>query len=263
MNTGGLVMSIHERISSTHRLMLLNDSRQLMSFYFHARDDDIKCFGSVFAFIGDHPELAEIARTTHPPFPVVLKRGSILTNTCVAWSELIASGLHCCRLCDNHWDDFKRARFPVGQEPQPRDPTTSYEAQKQVIHDLGVEGKITAAKETLKENGWGKHLSPTWELEWVRVNFYKCFGVCSLHLLSLGIAKVPTHTRAHRTCRKLLLLPQCFCPLTSPFPSHLTHTYSATSATWRCGWAMRTHKSSTSGLLHTPDLRGWSSSARA
>lgn len=66
----------------------------------------------------------------------------------------------------------------------------AYAEHKQALQDLMVHGKKKAAKDTLKANGWGKHLSPIWELEWVRINFYKCFGICSLHLVLLGIGKV-------------------------------------------------------------------------
>jgi len=93
-------------------------------------------------------------------------------------------------LCHNSWDNFKTTWFPSGKEPSLRNPDTAYIEHKQTLDDLTIHGKKKDAKAKLKANGWCKHLSPIWQLQWVRFNFYKCFGICTLHLLLLGISKV-------------------------------------------------------------------------
>ncbi len=40
------------------------DLEHACMIYFRAWDHEIKCYGSIFAFIGDHPGLAEIMRMT-------------------------------------------------------------------------------------------------------------------------------------------------------------------------------------------------------
>jgi hypothetical protein len=53
-----------------------------------------------------------------------------------------------------------------------------------------VRGDVGRAKRKIQAYGWARHVSPFWELLWMRPSFYRCFGICLLHLEYLGLAKV-------------------------------------------------------------------------
>jgi hypothetical protein len=51
-------------------------------------------------------------------------------------------------------------------------------------------GMVGLADEKIKVNGWVQHVSPFWDLLWMWVSFYNCFGICLLHIKHLGLLKV-------------------------------------------------------------------------
>jgi hypothetical protein len=53
-----------------------------------------------------------------------------------------------------------------------------------------LRGKIGQANRAIRSNGWSQNISVFWELLWMRPTFYKCFGICFLHLELLGLLKV-------------------------------------------------------------------------
>ncbi len=66
-------------------------------------------------------------------------------------------------------------------------------AHAQALADAGsgMQGLVGPAQEQISSNGWSTQtVSPFWSLLWMRQSFYKCFGICFLHLELLGLVKV-------------------------------------------------------------------------
>jgi hypothetical protein len=80
--------------------------------------------------------------------------------------------------------------FPA---PTPRgDYNSVHDAHVAALHDsrYGVRGVVGRADSKIQAFGWAQHVSPFWELRWMRPSFYRCFAICLLHLEYLGLAKV-------------------------------------------------------------------------
>jgi hypothetical protein len=65
-----------------------------------------------------------------------------------------------------------------------------YMKHAKILVSLAIHPYGRGPTEDLQVQGWGKALSPFWELQWMHNHLYNCFRMCYLHCHSLGLAKV-------------------------------------------------------------------------
>jgi hypothetical protein len=171
--------------------------------------ETVRCFGSLFCVIGDHPSQAKLAGNNPLSLFTLLTQHaqcSCLSLVCHEhYTGLSGGGISGCRFCFKTRDLYSITKWRENDRPPPpaphardterppqRYPTGVCAAHKKALHDLSSTGDArTKAKHELKCRGWStKLVSPFWALKWMRPSFFQCFAICLLHLEYLGLIKV-------------------------------------------------------------------------
>lgn len=104
------------------------------------------------------------------------------------------NAFYCCRYCHKHKKFFS---VPSTGWPHPYKGSSMPSPPLRGSYNTVYDAHRKATAKVRQANGWGPKPGPFWGLTWMHNHHYQCFGMCYLHLHSLGLAKVCAPTKHH------------------------------------------------------------------